>query len=108
RPEVYLGSADWMPRNFFKRIETVFPVEDGNIRDRLINEVLELSLEDNVKARNMRSDGSYVRALPEKKSKLIRSQASFMGLSQRSNRDRFSKRSKQRGRYSTMTVKKKP
>src|SRR5690606_14284795 len=39
-PRVFLGSADWMPRNFFRRIEVVFPIEDGVLRDRLINEIL--------------------------------------------------------------------
>ena len=34
QPEVFVGSADWMPRNFFRRIEVVFPIEDGNLRER--------------------------------------------------------------------------
>ena len=37
--EVQLGSADWLPRNLFRRIEVVFPIEDGNLRERIINEV---------------------------------------------------------------------
>ncbi len=108
RPEVFVGSADWMPRNFFKRIETVFPVEDGNLRDRLINEVLELSLCDHVKARLMRSDGSYERSPEEQPSKPNRSQVQFMELSLKSNRDRFSKRSKRNGKYPSMKVKRTP
>ena len=35
QPEVFVGSADWMPRNFFRRIEIVFPIEDGNLRERI-------------------------------------------------------------------------
>jgi polyphosphate kinase len=61
-PRVFLGSADWMPRNFFSRIEVVFPVEDGTLRERIISEVLEANLADNTRARVLRSDGSYVRA----------------------------------------------
>ncbi|HSH16244.1 MAG TPA: polyphosphate kinase 1, partial [Verrucomicrobiae bacterium] len=61
KPEVFLGSADWMPRNFFRRIEVVFPVEDGVLRERIIGEVLALPLADNVKARLLRADGSYHR-----------------------------------------------
>ena len=38
QPEIFIGSADWMPRNFFRRIEVVFPVEDGNLRERIISE----------------------------------------------------------------------
>lgn len=59
QPEVYVASADWMPRNFFRRIETVFPIEDGNLRHRLIKEVLELTLADNVKAHLLQKDGAY-------------------------------------------------
>jgi polyphosphate kinase len=78
RPEVYISSADWMPRNFFRRIEVAFPVEDGVLRDRLINEVLTLSLHDNVKAHFLQSDGSYRRARPTKGESPRRSQAEFM------------------------------
>ncbi len=64
QPEVYLGSADWMPRNFFKRIEIVFPIEDGALRDRLVRDLLELQLADNVKARVLRPDGTHRRVQP--------------------------------------------
>ena len=37
---VYLASADWMPRNFFRRVEIAFPIEDPALRDEIINEVL--------------------------------------------------------------------
>jgi polyphosphate kinase len=63
RPEVYLGSADWMPRNFFRRIELVFPIEDGVLRDRLKRDLLDIQLADNVKARLLQPDGSY--CIPE-------------------------------------------
>ena len=51
QPEVFISSADWMPRNFFRRIELAIPVEDGVLRERLISEVLAISLADNSKAR---------------------------------------------------------
>ena len=51
-----------MPRNFFRRIEVVFPIEDGILRERIISEVLAISLADNTKARFLQSDGSYRRA----------------------------------------------
>ena len=81
RPKVYIGSADWMPRNFFSRIETVFPVEDGVLRDRIINEVLALSLADNTKSRLLQSDGSYSRPVPEKGIEARASQQEFMDRS---------------------------
>ena len=59
QPVIYIGSADWMPRNFFRRIELVFPIEDGVLRDRVKRELLDLQLADNLKARFLRVDGSY-------------------------------------------------
>jgi len=61
RAEVYLSSADWMPRNFIRRIEAMFPVESSELRARLLNEILGTALQDNVKAHRLNSDGSYVR-----------------------------------------------
>lgn len=61
QPEVFLGSADWMPRNFFGRIEVMFPILDGKLRDRITHEVLGLPLADNVKARLLQPDGRYNR-----------------------------------------------
>ena len=61
QPEIYLGSPDWMPRNFFRRIEIVFPLEDSQLRERVQNEVLEICLADNVKAWHLRADGTYLR-----------------------------------------------
>ena len=60
-PEVFLGSADWMPRNFFRRIEVMFPVEDPRLKARLIEELLPVVLNDNVKARQLQADGTYTR-----------------------------------------------
>ncbi|WP_239470423.1 polyphosphate kinase 1 [Archangium violaceum] len=59
-PEVWMSSADWMPRNFLRRVEVMFPVEDPAIRQRLLDEVLGVALADNVKARRLQVDGSYV------------------------------------------------
>ncbi|HEX2037044.1 MAG TPA: polyphosphate kinase 1 [Chloroflexota bacterium] len=62
--EVYLGSADLMPRNLDRRVETVFPVEDEGWRAYLRDEVLRLYLSDTARARELQPDGSYVRARP--------------------------------------------
>lgn len=58
-PVIYMGSADWMPRNLDKRIELVIPVEDSRIHDRLDN-ILNIMLNDNVNARVQLSDKSYI------------------------------------------------
>jgi polyphosphate kinase len=60
--EVYLGSADWMPRNLFERCEVVFPVRDGAAVARIEEEILPAYLADTTKARLQQADGSYLRA----------------------------------------------
>lgn len=57
-PKIYLGSADWMPRNLDRRIELVFPVEDPDLKERAFG-ILETLLNDNTNARSMSSDTSY-------------------------------------------------
>ncbi len=61
QPEVFLGSADWMPRNFDRRVEVVFPVDDKACRQRLIDEILAVTLLDDAKARVLRPDGTWAR-----------------------------------------------
>jgi len=63
-PLIYLGSADWMPRNLYERVEVMFPVRSEVVRRRVIEEILHSYLRDNAKSRLMRADGSYVRVLP--------------------------------------------
>ncbi|OMC64824.1 RNA degradosome polyphosphate kinase [Paenibacillus sp. FSL H7-0326] len=58
-PEVYLSSADWMTRNLNRRIELMCPVHDPQLKQTIVN-ILELSLQDNVKARLLLSNGNYV------------------------------------------------
>jgi polyphosphate kinase len=65
KPDVFLSSADWMPRNFLRRVEVAFPIETPALRDQIINEVLPRFLNDRVKARELQPDGSYRRLKPE-------------------------------------------
>jgi polyphosphate kinase len=60
--EIYLGSADWMPRNLYERVEVIFPLKDPLLRERVKNEVLAAQLADNLKARLLQKDGRYVHA----------------------------------------------
>jgi polyphosphate kinase len=60
--EIYLGSADWMPRNLFERCEVVFPVRDPAARARIRDEIVPAYLADTVKARLQQPDGTYLRA----------------------------------------------
>lgn len=57
-PEIYLGSADWMPRNLFRRVETGFPIRNPRVQDH-IQEIIDWFWRDNVKSRVMDSDGLY-------------------------------------------------
>jgi polyphosphate kinase len=63
--EVYLSSADWMPRNFQRRVEVMFPIEDEGLRDRVFDEILGIALTDNMKSRRLGPDGVYTRVRPD-------------------------------------------
>lgn len=72
---VYMGSADWMPRNLDKRVEILFPVENPALKEQVIH-ILDVELADNVKARVLQMDGSYEKV--DKRGKLlINSQETF-------------------------------
>ena len=60
--QVFLSSADWMPRNFERRVEVMFPVEDPELKRRLCDEIMPVYLEDNSRARVLMPDGHYVRS----------------------------------------------
>src|SRR6058998_1345965 len=64
QPDVYLSSADWMPRNFYRRVEIAFPIDAPELRDEMMKEILPSLLNDQVKARELQPDGSYVRLRP--------------------------------------------
>jgi polyphosphate kinase len=80
QPQVFVSSADWMPRNFFRRIELAFPIEDGNLRERITGQVLAITLADNAKARVLRPDGAYRRMTLPRGAKPRRSQSEFLAM----------------------------
>ena len=86
-PEIFLGSADWMPRNFFRRIEVMFPIEDERLKQRIMEEILPVILADNVKARELQPDGRYVRVLPSEGAPAVRSQLVFQSLAREAARE---------------------
>src|SRR5438876_8352990 len=81
--EVFLASADWMPRNFFRRVELAFPVEQPSLRDEIIDEILPKFVHDRVKARELQPDGSYRRLKPEGKEPREQAQLQFRERSRR-------------------------
>jgi polyphosphate kinase len=76
--EIFLGSADLMPRNIDRRVEVLFPVQDPAIITQIRDRILKTYMNDNAKTRRMQSDGSYIRVHPEKKEEPIDSQAWFI------------------------------
>lgn len=83
QPEIFMGSADWMPRSFLRRIEVVFPIDDGNLRERIRTELLEPALRDNVKARVLSPGGVWKRLHPRRGGAVRRSQNEFIEAAQR-------------------------
>lgn len=63
--DTFISSADWMGRNFFRRIEVATPITTPELKERVIREGLEMALEDNTQAWLMQPDGSYVRTQPQ-------------------------------------------
>ena len=79
---LYLGSADWMQRNLNARVEAVFPIDDPKVR-REVLDVLELGLRDNVKARELQPDGTYVRVRRKPGQRRVDAQAKLIAASRR-------------------------
>jgi polyphosphate kinase len=85
QPEVYMGSADWMPRNLYGRVEVMLQVKEPALCNRLVNEILSSYLSDTKKARHLHSDSSY--SLPprqpgQRNGHRFSAQDFFMGLAE--------------------------
>src|SRR4051812_31125051 len=64
KQQVFLSSADWMPRNFDRRVEVMFPIESEDLRRQIVDVLIPTYLADNVRTRVLRSDGTYARMSP--------------------------------------------
>jgi polyphosphate kinase len=78
KEEILLGSADLMPRNLDRRVEVLYPLEDPRLVRQVRDDILHTYLSDRVKAREMKSDGTYVRMVPKPSEKRIHAQAEFI------------------------------
>src|SRR6202012_3033350 len=76
--KVYLSSADWMPRNFHRRVEVMFPIEAEELKERVLHEIIPCYLRDNTRTRILRSDGSYERVTPQPGAPLSRCQVDLL------------------------------
>jgi polyphosphate kinase len=86
-PEVFLASADWMPRNFWRRIETLFPIEDASLQARIVGDILQPILHDTVKVRELLPDGTYRRRTPGEAEAPLRSQIALQNLAREAARE---------------------
>ena len=77
-PIIFAGSADWMPRNFFRRVETLFPIEDPELRRWIMTEFLATELRDTANARILQPDGDYIAAPRPARGRSFSAQAHFM------------------------------
>ena len=80
KPDVYLGSADWMPRNLYERVEVLFPLQDPQNCARVCNEILTSYLADTRKARILGPDGAYSRPRAVRNGHGFSAQDHFMRL----------------------------
>ncbi|MEA2491919.1 MAG: polyphosphate kinase [Acidobacteriota bacterium] len=78
KTEIYVTSGDWMPRNFFRRIEVAWPIVSPQLRDRIEHQILAISLSDDVKAWKLRPDGKYERRKPRAQG--VRAQQRFIEI----------------------------
>ena len=62
--QIFLSSADWMPRNFFRRVEVMFPLESAELKQRVLHEIVPAYLSDDCRARILQADGTYYRPVP--------------------------------------------
>jgi polyphosphate kinase len=106
-PKLFLGSADWMPRNFLRRVEIIFPIEEPALRERIVKQILAAQLADNVKATVLSSDGTYSRVPMRKDSAQHSSQMEFMALALGEAKPRRGARSVKKS-YRKMEVAKQP
>ena len=92
--DIYMGSADWMPRNLDRRVEIIFPVEDVILKNK-VKHILDVQLGDTLKAYEMTEDGNYVRIKPVRGKKPVGAQDTFCREAKKNNEpeiDYFKKR----------------
>ena len=82
-PVMLAGSADWMPRNFFRRVETLFPIQDPELRRWMVEEFFASELHDTANARVLQANGRYVPAPKPANAKPFSAHAHFMAAAGR-------------------------
>ena len=91
-PKIYLASADWMPRNLDRRVEVAFPVDNPDLKKRIVK-ILDITLNDTIKARVAQNDGTY-RRKDKRGKELISSQMEFYKMEKMRNDSFFAESKK--------------
>jgi polyphosphate kinase len=78
--KVFLSSADWMPRNFHRRVEVMFPVEAADLKDRILHEIIPAYQRDNTRKRVLHSDATYGRLVPAEGEEPFRVQEELLAI----------------------------
>ena len=91
---VFVSSADWMPRNFFRRVEVMFPIEDVDARERILKEIIPVYLRDNQRSWILRPDGNYDRVVPQHEAPPYHCQEELLQISTKHNSDESTRSSR--------------
>ncbi len=96
KEDIFMGSADWMPRNLDKRVEILFPVNDAVLKED-IKQILDVQLQDNVKAHILQADGTYDK-IDRRGKAAVNSQSHFCDLAKKHAREKKQSETKQHTR----------